>query len=91
MKFTFTFLIALSILPWTAHSQSQSSKLTIQKIMQDPKWIGVSPKQVSWGFDNNVYFMWNPDNATSIHCINVMHRKKITKLTDQNSPHTKYD
>lgn len=85
MKFTFTFLIALSILPWVAHSQS--SKLTIQKIMQDPKWIGASPKQVYWGIDNKVYFMWNPDNATSDSLYKCDPTgKKITKLTDQNSP-----
>ncbi|MDB5132315.1 MAG: family peptidase [Mucilaginibacter sp.] len=38
--------------------------LTVEKIMRDPKWIGVSPENVHWSDDSKkVYFDWNPDNA----------------------------
>jgi dipeptidyl aminopeptidase/acylaminoacyl peptidase len=38
------------------------SKLTVEKIMQDPKWIGTSPSEISWSNDSkNIYFKWNPE------------------------------
>ncbi|MDQ0108190.1 dipeptidyl aminopeptidase/acylaminoacyl peptidase [Chitinophaga terrae (ex Kim and Jung 2007)] len=40
----------------------QTGLLTVEKIMRDPKWIGTSPDEVFWGYDNqNIYFNWNPD------------------------------
>lgn len=34
--------------------------------MRDPKWIGTSPSNLSWGPDNKtLYFFWNPEKATS--------------------------
>ncbi|SJZ65211.1 S9 family peptidase [Sediminibacterium ginsengisoli] len=45
------------------HAQSP---LTVEKIMQDPKWIGTSPSNVSWSADSrNIYFNWNPEGKTS--------------------------
>ena len=42
----------------------QISPLTIEKIMRDPKWIGVSPSNIRWGADSKkIYFNWNPENA----------------------------
>ncbi len=41
----------------------QLAPLTVDKIMRDPKWIGVSPTNVFWSEDSKqVYFNWNPDN-----------------------------
>src|SRR5450755_114016 len=38
--------------------------LTIEKIMRDPKWIGVSPSNIHWSGDSKkVYFNWNPNNT----------------------------
>jgi dipeptidyl aminopeptidase/acylaminoacyl peptidase len=38
--------------------------LTVEKIMRDPKWIGVSPSNIHWSDDSKkVYFNWNPENA----------------------------
>ncbi len=40
--------------------------LTVEKIMQDPKWIGSSPSGVYWGYNSKqIYFNWNPDKAIS--------------------------
>lgn len=37
------------------------AQLTVEKIMQDPKWIGTSPANVFWAHDSkSVYFSWNP-------------------------------
>jgi len=36
--------------------------LTIEKIMRDPKWIGVSPSNVRWANDSKkIYFKWDDD------------------------------
>jgi dipeptidyl aminopeptidase/acylaminoacyl peptidase len=41
-------------------------KLTVEKIMQDPKWIGISPSNVHWSEDGKwIYFNWNPEGAIS--------------------------
>ena len=41
-------------------------ELTVAKIMQDPKWIGISPSNVHWSEDGKwIYFNWNPDEAMS--------------------------
>lgn len=40
----------------------EKASLTVEKIMRDPKWIGVSPENVMWGeFDGRIYFRWNPE------------------------------
>jgi dipeptidyl aminopeptidase/acylaminoacyl peptidase len=37
------------------------AQLTVEKIMQDPKWIGTSPSNVLWAQDSkSVFFGWNP-------------------------------
>ncbi len=41
-------------------------KLTVEKIMRDPKWIGTSPSNPAWSLDGKyLYFSWNPDKADS--------------------------
>ncbi len=41
-------------------------KLTVEKIMRNPKWIGTSPSNLSWSNDGKtVYFSWNPEKTTS--------------------------
>src|SRR4051812_10295742 len=45
---------------------AQSQTLTVEKIMQDPKWIGTSPTNVFWSYDSKtLYFKWNPEKAIS--------------------------
>lgn len=46
---------------FTFYANAQS-KLSIDKIMQDPKWIGTSPSNIYWSPDNKeINFSWNPD------------------------------
>ncbi|MCH2446742.1 MAG: prolyl oligopeptidase family serine peptidase [Candidatus Marinimicrobia bacterium] len=41
-------------------------ELTVAKIMEDPKWIGISPSNVHWSEDGKwIYFNWNPDGDIS--------------------------
>lgn len=41
-------------------SYAQQAKLTVERIMRDPEWIGTSPESVFWGIDGALYFNWNP-------------------------------
>ena len=57
-KLTLIFLLFASV----AKAQ-QLGQLTVQKIMRDPKWMGVSPTNYRWSEDSKtVFFNWNPEN-----------------------------
>jgi len=50
-------LISISV------NAQQLAPLTVEKIMRDPKWIGVAPSNFFWSEDSKqVYFQWNPEN-----------------------------
>jgi dipeptidyl aminopeptidase/acylaminoacyl peptidase len=54
----------LSITITTSFAQNHLDKLTVEKIMRDPKWIGTSPSNISWSFNSKyIYFNWNPEKA----------------------------
>jgi dipeptidyl aminopeptidase/acylaminoacyl peptidase len=56
------FTLILLTVSAGAFSQ-QLGTLTVEKIMRDPKWIGVSPSNIHWSDDSKkLYFDWNPDN-----------------------------
>ena len=55
-------LLVLICLPLALSLQAQESTLSVQKIMQDPAWIGHSPSELHWSEDGAwLYFMWNPE------------------------------
>jgi dipeptidyl aminopeptidase/acylaminoacyl peptidase len=58
MKKLFTLILLIN----TAVAFAQKlDTLTIEKIMRDPKWIGVSPTNIRWSDDSKrIYFKWNP-------------------------------
>ncbi|MEP7239140.1 MAG: S9 family peptidase, partial [Ferruginibacter sp.] len=59
-------VIFFVLLVASASAQEKSGKLTVEKIMRDPKWMGSSPSNPFWGVDGNtLYFQWNPDKAPS--------------------------
>src|SRR6185312_13011293 len=70
MKKIFTLLLAS--LSAGAFAQ-QLGTLTVEKIMRDPKWIGVSPSNIHWS-DNSkkLYFDWNPDNSERSQLFMIM-------------------
>ena len=58
-------LLTLFLIVVGTHSFAQKlDTLTIEKIMRDPKWMGVSPSDIKWS-DNGkkIYFKWNPENT----------------------------
>src|SRR5579863_2247323 len=61
MKRTFTLLLIVI----SCHSFAQQlGPLTVEKIMRDPKWMGVSPSNIHWSDDSKkLYFDWNPSGA----------------------------
>lgn len=47
-----------------ALAQTKLDKLTVEKIMRDPKWIGSSPSNVFWDhLGEKLYFSWNPEKS----------------------------
>jgi len=48
--------------------------LTIEKIMRDPKWIGVAPSAIRWSDDSKkIYFNWDPKSGyrSSLYSITI--------------------
>lgn len=61
-------------------AQSSKSSLTIRQIMQDPKWIGISPDNIRWSEDSQkLYFNWNPENNTgdSLYVISLKDQSPV--------------
>ena len=58
-------LIALLISGIATLNAQELGKLTVDKIMRDPIWMGVSPSNIQWSEDSKtVYFQWNPTGAS---------------------------
>src|SRR5258706_46442 len=67
-KLLFLLLIAVS-----AQAQ-QLAPLTVEKIMRDPKWMGVAPSNIFWSEDGKqIYFNWNPEKnpGDSLYSISI--------------------
>jgi dipeptidyl aminopeptidase/acylaminoacyl peptidase len=61
MKKLFTLLLLAAS---TGAIAQKLDTLTIEKIMRDPKWIGIAPSNIRWSDDNkHLYFNWNPNNT----------------------------
>jgi dipeptidyl aminopeptidase/acylaminoacyl peptidase len=70
----------------TCLAQQKLDKLTVEKIMRDPKWIGTSPSNVFWSADgNSLYFNWNPDNlpSDSVYLITLTNRNPVKASVEQ--------
>lgn len=60
------FPLLLIFVCCTVCAQRKLDKLSVEKIMRDPKWIGTSPSNAFWSADGNrLYFQWNPEFASS--------------------------
>lgn len=81
-KFFLYFLAFISL----NQLYAQTSDLSVQKIMQDPSWMGTFPSNISWGaHSENIYFQYNPENnpSDSLYRININNPKKIEKVSWQ--------
>ncbi|TRO67505.1 S9 family peptidase [Christiangramia sabulilitoris] len=77
LRYLSVFVLFLSC---SLHSFSQSSELSVEKIMQDTRWMGTFPSNVKWGIHSeNIYFDYNPEDhpADSLHRINLKNPDKI--------------
>lgn len=77
----FIVIIAL-ILSFEGHSQT--SELSVEKIMQDPSWMGTFPSNIKWSEDSKtIYFDYNleKDPSDSIYNIEVSNLSKISKAS----------
>jgi dipeptidyl aminopeptidase/acylaminoacyl peptidase len=73
----FLFFVITSV---QVFCQQKLEKLTVEKIMRDPKWIGTSPSNPTWSNDGTtLYFSWNPDKAPndSLYYITLSNRIPI--------------
>ncbi len=61
------------------YAQAQPlAPLTVEKIMRDPKWIGVSPSSFYWSEDSKqIYFQWNPEKLPG----DSLYTVSLTNLT----------
>ncbi|RZK50640.1 MAG: S9 family peptidase [Pedobacter sp.] len=66
MKKLFFFLLAFGLQSPILVQAQQLGELTVEKIMRDPKWMGVSPSQFRWSADSKtIFFNWNPEQKVS--------------------------
>jgi dipeptidyl aminopeptidase/acylaminoacyl peptidase len=64
-------------------AQKAVSPLSVDKIMQDPQWIGSSPSGIQWDrAGGTFYFRWNPDksSADSLYRYTIFGTSGITKV-----------
>ena len=84
-KITFLFFVSI------ASYAQQLAPLTVEKIMRDPRWIGVAPSNIFWGEDSKqLYFNWNPDKnqGDSLYTISTINRtpQKVSPAVRRNLP-----
>jgi dipeptidyl aminopeptidase/acylaminoacyl peptidase len=65
--------------------------LTVEKIMREPKWIGVAPSNINWSEDGKqLYFNWNPEinPGDSLYTISLTNKvpQKVSPATRRLMP-----
>jgi len=79
-------LFFLLLISFVATAQQKLDKLTVQKIMRDPKWIGTSPSNLQWSNDGQyLYFNWNPAQlpADSLYYISITNKTPVKATLQQ--------
>jgi dipeptidyl aminopeptidase/acylaminoacyl peptidase len=79
-------LLFTCIISIQSFSQSNPARLTVEKIMRDPKWIGSSPSNAQWSQDGQyLYFRWNPGNAPadSLYYISTTNKVPVKANTQE--------
>lgn len=78
-KFIFLLLACLSL----NLASAQTSDLSVEKIMQDPAWLGTFPSNVHWGeHGERIYFNYNlqKDPEDSLYMISLGNRDEVEKV-----------
>ncbi len=77
IAFLIIFLSGLSL------QAQQLAPLSVEKIMRDPKWMGVSPANVQWSPDSRqVYFTWNPESKEKDQLFSVAPSQNKVQLVE---------
>ncbi len=61
---------------------TNAQKLSVEKIMQDPKWMGTFPSDVHWDISSeHIFFDYNPEKhpADSVYVVNIKRPNLIQK------------
>ena len=77
LRILFVLLTTISL---NTNAQNVLGKLTVEKIMRNPKWMGTSPSNPVWSADGKtLYFNWNPTNepADSLYALNSDHKVPV--------------
>ncbi|TKC12599.1 S9 family peptidase [Pedobacter polaris] len=79
------YLVLFLFLSSIAQAQ-QLALLTVQKIMRDPKWMGVAPTNYRWSGDSKtVFFSWNPENKEKDQAYKVSVLSNKPEITEDNA------
>ena len=81
-KFKFHVLF-LTLLSFGYTGVSQTSELSVEKVMQDPNWMGNFPSNIKWSADSEtIYFDYNPEQnvSDSLYKIELRNPSKIKKV-----------
>jgi len=83
--------IILVLLIASSSYAQQLAPLTVEKIMRDPKWIGVAPTNLNWSEDGKqLYFNWNPDKnaGDSLYAISLTNKipQKVSATVRRSLP-----
>ncbi|MBC9795988.1 S9 family peptidase [Sinomicrobium weinanense] len=79
-KITLLFLLA----SLSSSINAQTSDLSVEKIMQDPQWMGTFPSDIRWGeHGETIYFKYNRDGdpSDSLYRIRIKAPKTIEKVS----------
>lgn len=82
MTKTLFFSLLLSFLFLQLHAQQ--SELSVEKIMEDPEWMGTFPTNIKWNQNSStIYFDYNKDAdpADSLYRIKISQPKTIKKVS----------
>lgn len=78
------FLLSISMLLFCQSVVIGQQSLSIEKIMQDPKWMGSFPQDIQWDEKGQtIYFKYRAENdpADSLHKIVLGKNEKIEKVS----------
>jgi dipeptidyl aminopeptidase/acylaminoacyl peptidase len=74
------------VLSFQNFAQQKLDKLTVEKIMRDPNWMGTSPSNVQWSNDGQtLYFSWNPEKALADSLYSITLSNKIPQKVSPGS------
>ena len=70
--------LCLLVAGYVSNAQTTLGKLSVEKIMRDPKWIGTSPSGIAWSANGKeLFFNWNPVAAPADSMYYISKENKV--------------